>query len=49
MSLLYNNYKLLSGLPHLDLLNERTLRKKRYDTLPAGFTLMLFRRLKAPV
>lgn len=28
---------LLSGLPYLDLLNDRLLKKKRYDRLPDGF------------
>ena len=48
-SLIYNKYKLLSGLPYLALLNEKTLKKKRYNTLPAVFTVVLFCRLNAPV
>ena len=32
---------LLSGLPYLDLLNERPLKKKRYDRLSDGFMTLL--------
>lgn len=41
-SLVYNNYKLLTGLPHLDLLNKRPLRKERYDTFPDTVTAVPF-------